>query len=134
MSEQRGYITNQETLYVATSSSLQNEIDEYYTWGTTGPSASSTQKFYRSMFPITICRWFVQIATGAHDAEITETIQIELSATTKIITIPASAGSAQYINTDILSMLQDDTLAFKNEGGGGTGSTVLQGYWLGITY
>ena len=109
---------------------LSGEINEFFWLGETPSSTNINVRQAPVAFNTTVGLFAFRLTNGAHDAEITLTLQIDGSSTTKVATIPASVGAGTFTEDTNVSVAALEQLTFIIEGGGGAGTTSLNGYSL----
>ena len=117
--------------YQLTSNSnfnLNTNIDEWFSFGAVVSQTTFNQRKNILIHQATLMTFLINLNSGLHDAEMTVTLDIDGSLTTRIITIPASGGAAILTETGSSPIAALSAFAYKIEGGGGTGNTAIMGY------
>lgn len=107
---------------------LNTGIGQFWGFGANGSNAIEDARSNILPRQCTLRRLTIFIGFGNHDAIITFTVRETGVSTAKLITIPASAGVANYNDDTDEVLIENSRLAYLVGGGGGAGNTTMNGF------
>ncbi len=121
------FITGHWCYIQSSNFNLNANIGEFFSFGNTSSGTINTRKNV-VVINQTLRTFMVNLNTGTHDAEMTITLGIDATPTTRIITIPASAGAAIYTQEGSTLLNALSFFAYEIEGGGGAGNSAIMSW------
>ena len=125
--ENTGYTINRWCYIQSCNFNLNANIGEFFGFGQPSSLTINPRKNIVVINQI-LGRFVINMQSGAHDAAMTVTLDIDGTLTSRVITIPASGGAAILSDEGDTAITADSAFSYKIEGGGGAGNSAMMGY------